>query len=89
MLTKMTTRAKRSTTIIIMKTSRLLPRSFGLAVAIVIVIAALYGLLLVALSTVATAIGDPDEHSFDDKYVHSICDPTGLGNGDSCEVVTH
>ena len=88
MLTNMTTRAKKSTTIM-KKISRLVPRSFWLAVAIVIVIAAIYGLLLVALSTVATAISDSDEHSVDDKFVHSVCDPTGLGSGDSCEVVTY
>ena len=70
------------------KTSRL-PSSLGLAVTIVIVIAAIYGLLLIALSTVATANSDPDEHSVDDKYVHSNCDPTGLNSGDSCEIVTH
>jgi hypothetical protein len=88
MLTKMTTRTTKSTAIM-KKASRLLPRSFGLAVAIVIVIAAIYVLLLVALSTVAAATSDQNEHSIDDKYVHSICDPTGLGSGDPCEIVTH
>ena len=88
MLTKMITRTKKSTAIM-KKTRGLLPRSFGLAVTIVIVIAAIYVLLLVALSTVATATNDPNEHSVDDKYAHSNCDLTGLGSGDSCEIVTH
>jgi hypothetical protein len=88
MLTKMTKRTRKSTAIM-KKTSPLLPHSFGLAVTIVIVIAAIYGLLLVALSTIATAISDPDEHSVDDTYVHSICDPTGRSIGDPCEIIAH
>jgi predicted alpha/beta hydrolase family esterase len=58
------------------KTSRLLPHSLGLAVTIVIVIAAIYGLLLVALSTVANAIGDPNERSIDDPTQRTIGDPS-------------
>lgn len=63
MTLKMTTE---TTTMLTAKKTSRLPRSLGLTVTIVIVIAAIYGLLMVALSTVATAYSSPVLRTIDD-----------------------
>ena len=81
-----------ATTSIARKTSRLLPPSFGLAVTIVIVIAAIYGLLLIALSTFATAYSGPVLKSYGDPDYHGVggsnqCSISSIS--DPCQVVAH